>query len=255
MKKTREYILKLGIGILVLAVTIGAGGVYAQTQDNPENTETGQYPVTSAGSSTWDDEAEGGLKNQGEVSSSSATEGSAPTYTPGLQYEGPAPDENVGTGTAARAPNVAYSYYQVSGATFQGKSSTATYAYDSAGCIHLTSGAEQVIIEMDIPNGSVIKYLRLYYRDSNASEVVSGYVTNINPGVSSTDLVSVSSSGSSGYGTALSAEITHTVNTNLFAYNLIGWPSINDNTVQLCGMRVAYFAPTFARLTLPIIQK
>jgi hypothetical protein len=257
MKKTREFILKLGMVILVLAVTIGAGGVYAQTQDNPGNTETGQIPVSSPGSSTWDDEAEGGLQNQGEVSSSSdmGTEGNTPTYTPGIQYEGSAPDENVRLGTATNAPNIAYSYFFVSGNAFQGKSSTTTYSYDSAGCIYLTSVAGQVSVEMVIPNGSVIKYLRLYYRDSNASEGITGYITSINPGISGIDLVNVSSSGSGGYGTALSKEITHTVDTSAFAYTLIGWPTISDNTVELCGMRVAYYAPTMFGVGLPLIWK
>jgi hypothetical protein len=232
MKKTREFILKLGIASLVLTLAISAGGVYAQTQDNPGNTETGQYPVTSP--------------------SATETEGNVPTYTPGLQYEGAAPDENIITDTGINVRQ--FSYYLVTGATFQGKSST-TYVYDSAGCIYLTSAAEQIIIEMDIPNGSVIKYLRIYYRDTNADAGVTGYITYFNPGISGIDLVNVSSSGSGGYGTALSKEITHTVDTSAFAYTLIGWPGINNNTVELCGMRVSYYAPTTFGVGLPIIQK
>jgi hypothetical protein len=255
MKKTREFTIKLVIGILVLVLAIGAGGVYAQTQDNPGNTETSQNPIFSPSSSTWDDEFEGGSKKQDEVSSVSVTgtEGNVLTYTSGLQYEGSAPDENVITSGGIKSPS--FSYYLVSGATFQGKSSSATYAYDSAGCIYLTSDPQQVIIEMNIPNDSVIKYLRIYYRDTNVSAGISGYITAINPGISGTDLVSVSSIGSSGYGTALSKEITQTVDTSVYAYTLIGWPGISDNTVELCGMRVAYYAPIFAGVALPIIQK
>jgi hypothetical protein len=254
MKKTRAFTLKLVVGILVLALVIGTGGVYAQTQDNPGSTETGQIPATSPGSSTWEDELTGNIKNLDEVLPTAMdTEGNTPTYTPGIQYEGPAPDENIITGTGTNTP--VFSYYLVSGNTFQGKSSTIMYAYDQAGCIHLTSGAAQVNTEMDLPDGSIIKYLRLYYIDTNASGFVTGYISRFDPGVSGLDLVSVSSSGSAGYGTALSSEITSTVVTSDFAYSFIGWPTNADDTVQLCGMRVAYYAPRIFRIALPLLQK
>jgi hypothetical protein len=254
MKKYREFTLKLVMSILVLALAIGAGAGYAKTQDNTGNTETGQIPIKSAGSSTGKDEVKWGIQNQGEVSSSSTTEGTTPLYSPGLQYQGTAPDENIGSITTNN-PNVAFSYYLVAGDTFQGKSSTTTYAYDTYGCIHITSAADQVVIDINLPNGSVIKYLRIYYIDTNPSGYVNGYITAYEPGYSSSDLVSVSSTGSAGWGIAVSHEITHTVTNSYKAYTLIGWPTTNDNTVQLCGLRVAYYAPTFGRIALPIIRK
>jgi hypothetical protein len=255
MKETRDFILKLGIGLFVLALAFGAGRAIAQTQDDPGNTDTGLFPANSPGSHTWEDEPDGGLQKQAEASSASASDENIPTYAPGLQYEGIAPDENVGTADVGSALlSSTFSYYMVPGSAFHGKSSTAAYAYVSAGCIYSTSAAEQFIAELHIPNGSEIKYLRIYYRDTNATELVTGYITSISPGVSSLDLVNVSSTGSSGFGTAISVEKTETVDTSLYAYTLIFWPTIADNTIQFCGMRVAYYAPIFSQMFIPLIE-
>jgi len=97
--------------------------------------------------------------------------------------------------------------------------------------------------ELHIPDGSVIKYLRLYYNDTSATGNVAAYLTRYGAGTSTSDLVSVSSSGSSGVGTVLSVEITHTVSNAAYAYTLIGWPGAATSQLQICGIRVAYYAP------------
>ena len=69
------------------------------------------------------------------------------------------------------------------------------------------------------------------------------------------DLVSMTSAGSSGYGTTLSDEITHTVDLTNWAYTIIIAPNANASTNAFCGVRVAYYAPTFAAAALPMISK
>jgi hypothetical protein len=109
--------------------------------------------------------------------------------------------------------------------------------------------------ELHIPDGSIIKYLRIYYNDTSTTANVLGYITRYDTGTSTNDLISVSSSGSAGVGTALSAEITHTVDNFGYAYVLIGWPGALGTTVQICGLRVAYYAPSFAANFLPAVRR
>lgn len=168
------------------------------------------------------------------------------------------PDDNPPVG--AEGASATFSYYQVSGATLRGRNSSTEYQYDSVGCSHVTvgSGTGRILnTEMPLPDGSVIKYLRVYYRDTNAASGVEGYITRYQPGTATVDLIHTGSSDafSGGYGFVVSAEITETVNNVSYAYTLIGWPDEANSNNQICGLRVAYYAPSFSAVALPSIFK
>ena len=111
--------------------------------------------------------------------------------------------------------------------------------------------------EAHIPDNAVIKYIRLYYRDSSATGYVGAYLTRYSPGAATADLVSASSTAvfARGYGYVVSPEITETVNNNTYAYTLIGWPSGPGSNLQICGIRVAYYAPLTTVAFLPTVKK
>lgn len=172
------------------------------------------------------------------------------------------PDENPPAGSvqAASAPQATFTYYQVAGATLRGRSSTTSYQYVSEGCTYVTSGtgAGRILnTELTLPDGAVIKYLRVYYKDTSSTGGVKGYITRYQPGQGTTDLVWVGSAVSynGGYGFTVSSEITETVNNASYVYTLIGWPDEATNANQICGLRVAYYAPTVAALYLPMIRR
>lgn len=146
-------------------------------------------------------------------------------------------------GTSPAAPAVTFSYFHVLGATLKPRDSTNTYAYAFNGCIYVNAGGVgRLQFPMTIPDGSVVKYLRIYYNDTNAAADLTAWLTQYSPGQSSTDLTSISSSGSAGFGTALSAEMTHTVDNQLNYTINVGWGA-NTSTQQICGVRIAYYAP------------
>lgn len=153
---------------------------------------------------------------------------------------------------------VSFSYYYVPGSVLTARDTATNIDYSGTGCVFTTSGADRILnTQLQLPDGAEIKYLRLFYNDTNASFDVLGYISRYNAGTSTNDVVSVSSSGSSGVGTALSAEICepspcpmppavgqgHIVDNFGFGYVLIGWPETSSSTVQVCGLRVAYYAP------------
>jgi len=171
------------------------------------------------------------------------------------------PDENAKAGSvrSPNAPALTFRYYQVTGTTLRGRNSDTGYAYDGVGCSHVTAGTGTGRIlntELPLPDGSIIKYLRVYYRDTNAANGVEGYITRYQPGVGTADLVHTGSSDAfvGGYGFVVSAEITEEVNNTIYGYTLIGWPDDVNVNNQICGLRVAYYAATTATY-LPTIRK
>ena len=167
------------------------------------------------------------------------------------------PDENASQGTARTSAT--FSYYQVAGATLRGRNSSTGYLYDGSGCSHVTAGTGVGRIlntELPLPDGSVIKYLRVYYLDTNPANGVEGYITRYQPGAATSDLIHTGSTDAfaGGYGFVVSGEITETVNNTTYAYTVIGWPDDANVNNQICGLRVAYYAPaTTSMLFLPSV--
>ncbi len=168
------------------------------------------------------------------------------------------PDENPTMGV--NNPGAVFSYYQVAGATLRSRSSTTGFAYDGVGCTHTTSNSTDGNIlntELIVPDNAVIKYLRVYYSDTNPSSGVEGFITKYQPGVSTIDLVHTGSTDpfQTGYGFTVSQEITETVNNTVYAYTLIGWPDVNNTANKICGLRVAYYAPFHGNLFMPVVNR
>ncbi|MCU0500190.1 MAG: hypothetical protein MUC51_00225 [Anaerolineae bacterium] len=172
---------------------------------------------------------------------------------PSVAQQNDGPDARSAT---ASAPAATLSYYRLLGTAFNPRTSTTTYAYNFNGCIYETGGSDnRFMAPLLIPNGSVIKYLRIYYNDTSAGTDLTAWLTRYQPGVTSEDLTVVNSAGSGGYGTTLSPELTHTVDTDTWAYTIIVAPNANAISNSICGIRVAYYAPSIFGAFLPMIQK
>lgn len=153
-----------------------------------------------------------------------------------------------------RSTAASLSYYYILGSHLQPRASSTQFAYDGNGCIHVTGGSDiRLSFPVIVPEGSILKYVRIYYKDTSAANMTV-WLTTYDPGAASNDLVSVSSTGNSGAGTRLSPEITHTVDGNNAQYTLnYGWGS-TDGSNQICGVRVAYYAPLHAASYLPMLR-
>ncbi len=155
----------------------------------------------------------------------------------------------------SNSPGVSFSYYHTIGTLFQPRKSTSTYDYTTNGCMYQNGGTEfRFQAHLVLPEDSVIKYVRIYYNDTVAQDMTV-WLTRYDPGKSNVDLTSVQSSGSGGYGTALSALITETVDLATYAYVLTWGTGVATSGNQLCGIRVAYYAPPIFGTFVPVIQK
>jgi hypothetical protein len=166
------------------------------------------------------------------------------------------PDTSLSGINASDEALASFSYFRLVGTAFNPRTSTSTFAYNFNGCIYETGGTDnRFMAPIFVPDKSTIKYLRLYYDDTNAGTDITAWITRYQPGVTSEDLTSVTSIGSSGYGTILSSEITHTVDIVNWAYTLIIAPNANASTNSFCGVRVAYYAPNAYAVAVPVMLK
>jgi hypothetical protein len=223
--------LVVALAGLLVATLVTAGTVVAQQPTEGTDPEAGAGTIASA--ATYDSATSTGL----------------------------APDENppASAGAGPSATNQTFRYFMVSGATLRGRTSSTALTYTSVGCSYVSAGPASLIAntEMHIPDGSIIKFLRVIYNDTSNTGSVRGYLTRYTPGQVTNDLVSVASTAAfnGGFGFTVSAEITETVNNTPYAYTLIGWPSAASSALQVCGLRIAYYPPTSGTAYIPSVQR
>lgn len=189
---------------------------------------------------------------------------------PGSSLTDATPDENgapaarnaLGTTSGARTPQSilpAILYYdRVLGTDFQPRVSTTTFAYDFNGCVNQTGGTDnRFVAHVNLPDGANLKFIRFYFNDTSATDMTL-WLTKYQPGQSSTDITSVTSSGSAGYGTTMSPEIggpgpsdppAEVVDNSNYSYTLIVGPTASTSAQQFCGARIAYYFPSDGHFT------
>jgi hypothetical protein len=147
-----------------------------------------------------------------------------------------------------------FRYINVAGSTMRPRSSATDWTYPGGGCIAASGATDVFITHLGIPNGSRIDYLRIYFYDTSANDS-QAWVTTYNGAGAFTDLTSVSSSGTAGYGTLLSPFVGHVVDSTSSSY-VLNWSSNQTgSTMQLCGLRVAYRMPLTEKVYLPMIMR
>lgn len=100
-------------------------------------------------------------------------------------------------------------------------------------------------LHLTVPHGARIDYVRLFFYDASSANS-SAWLTSYNAQGAFSDIASVNSSGTAGYGSTLSAYIGHIVNTENNAYVLNWRANQLGRNMRLCGLRVAYRLPVGA---------
>ncbi len=176
--------------------------------------------------------------------------------------------ESLGEGEPdARLPNAPAScgaspmnclYYHLPGTSFLPRESGYTFHYDGMGCFHATGDSPAgFMAPILLEPGSIIKYLRVYYRDTNASNMGVD-LQYFDDGLNAPIISTVYTSGSAtGVRSTLSVEITHTVDYYNYSYGVMTFdePGFYDGSIQICGLRIAYVLPTNYGLGLPLITR
>ncbi len=147
-----------------------------------------------------------------------------------------------------------FRYEYVAGATFTPRTSVVEWRYPGGGCIYAASNPLQILnVPLSLPQGSRIDYLRIFFYDTSADQS-NAWITIYDGAGGFTDLTHVASTGTAGYGTALSPFVGHIVDNASHSYVLNWQPNVAGSSMQLCGLRVAYRLP-FDGTFLPIVTK
>ena len=157
----------------------------------------------------------------------------------------PQPDQDAGAleQNDVGAAWSAFRYEYVAGATFTPRTSVVEWRYPGGGCIYATSNPLQILnLPLSLPQGSRIDYLRIFFYDTSADQS-DAWITIYDGAGGFTDLTHVASTGTAGYGTALSPFVGHVVNNANQSYVLNWRPNVAGSSMQLCGLRVAYRLP------------
>ena len=154
------------------------------------------------------------------------------------------PDENQFQALEAEPQWSEIFYYDFSaGSTMRPRSSSTNWAYSGGGCVYRSRGDELSTLPLNLPQGVRIDYLRLLFYDSSVTGYVRAWITTYDGAGNVTDLISVTSDSSAGYGFVISNYVGHVVDNTNLAYVLNVDFGVNNSSNELCGLRVAYRLP------------
>jgi hypothetical protein len=156
----------------------------------------------------------------------------------------PQPDED-GYSISAADIDAAWSdfyYVFAAGSTMRPRDSATTWGYPGSGCVSAAVGNDLFTLHLDLPEGSRIDYLRIFYYDTSANDSRT-WITAYDGAGGYDDIATVLSSGNGGYGTEVSAYVGEVVSNLNNAYVLNWRASQTGDTMRLCGLRVAYRLP------------
>jgi hypothetical protein len=150
-------------------------------------------------------------------------------------FHAPGADIN---GSQMQAPDATSTYLFLAGSAFTSRTSAQTVSYPGSGCTY-TDGA--VTTDVQLPSGSSVIGVRLYYYDLSTSGSVGIFLTTYDGAGGITDLVSGSSSVETGYSSeyfALPAPVV--VDNASGSYVLTSTMAAN---LRFCGARIFYSIP------------
>lgn len=156
----------------------------------------------------------------------------------------PAPDET------DHVAGATFGYLWITGAAFHPLDNATTYSYPGGGCISKTGGAGNLFAhKVVLPEGTIVRFLRLYFYDTSTSTVTAFFTTYDGAGNFNERTNVGSSNAAGGFGTTLSPQISYEVDRFAAAINVVANLGLqNDTTLRFCGVRIAYDAPITDRI-------
>jgi hypothetical protein len=136
-------------------------------------------------------------------------------------------------------------YRFIAGSSLHSADYTMQQVYQPGACISVLGTGNQFLnISLQLPDGARIDYLRLYYYDTDATYNGAASIRKYDGYGVTSMLANVSSTGTAGYGTTLSAYVGHVVDNASGGYVLNWLPGVTGSGMRLCGLRIAYRLPT-----------
>lgn len=142
------------------------------------------------------------------------------------------------------APEATLHFVRSAATTFVQYNSTNTWGYGGSGCIYKTGGSAFYELDLQIPDGVELDFLRIYFNDTDAVNEASAFLFSFDGAGNNTQIASAGSSGSPGFSSAGSGFFSHIVDNVNEALGLrIGFGSATTSALQICGVRLRYTTP------------
>lgn len=149
--------------------------------------------------------------------------------------------------TPVAAQGTSFTYFNVAGSSFVPRGNGPATVYQSAGCVSRASLGDFIVYPLQLPDGSQIKYVRVYYRDTSATDLSVALTRYDGIGGFFDETVFNNTGISSGFGSTLSPELDIVVdNLNQARQLLVNFGEASA-ALQFCGIRVAYFSDVLFR--------
>jgi hypothetical protein len=248
MNKSVVRLILLSVFMLIL---IGvSGSIYVNAQSGVDQGPVGQ----SSGTTSDQTDATSGVQAGGAVDNSC----SALDPNTSVAVVGAVTPNNADI-TAAHPevvpPSWVMNFIRYDGAAFRPRNSTYTYAESgSGGCIYATANPSGIWnVDLQLPSDAIVDIVRMFWYDTSASDSYI-WLTEYDDHGAFTDIGSITSSGTAGYGDSAFYPSDYVIDT----YNhslLLNWRPIQQGaTMMLCGVRVRYWTPGPA-IALPFVHK
>lgn len=135
-------------------------------------------------------------------------------------------------------------YYFIPASAFNRLESATESKYVAGGCIRVTGGFRFVATDMQVPDGSGIYGLRVYYKDTDASNQITGWIVTYNGDSLYENLVAVPSDAQAGYGSKYLGITPNPIVDNFaHAYSINVGQTGSSASTAFCGVRVFYSTP------------
>ncbi|MBC6941783.1 MAG: hypothetical protein DWB45_03540 [Xanthomonadales bacterium] len=152
------------------------------------------------------------------------------------------PDDALEASFAAARPFLTWKYYFVPASAMVRRSSSDVSTYVGTGCIRATS--DFVVSDIQIEDGASMAVLRVYYKDTDASNHVNAYVTSYDAAGGFTDYGPAQSDPAAGYGTAAFTFSPYLVTDNAARSYVFNVRQAGTSTsTAICGVRLFYSIP------------
>lgn len=152
------------------------------------------------------------------------------------------PDDALEASFAAAQPLVTWKYYFVPASAFNRRSSSDQTTYTSGGCIQAKS--DYAVSDIQIEDGASMAVLRVYYKDTDANNTVTAYVTAYDAAGNTSDYGPVTSTAATGYGTAAFTFSPYLVTANSAQSYVFNVKQAGPSTsTAICGARLFYSIP------------
>jgi hypothetical protein len=278
MNKRYTTVALLGLGFLLLLVLLtqplyaqssGPGGTSGEViEERPlelreDRSLRGTGPASAPELATGPVPEETPLDLSGEASLEASVPvttllSSAPILPDGSTpepVEEPMPEEEPFRANVSPAATIAD--FRISGATLRPRTNDVDYNWASGGgCLLATAGNDFTVFNapVNLPQGSNILALRMYYNDTSADYSV-GWFSIYNLYGELVDEWAVTSEGNMGNGFNDTDTISHTIDYLSYSY-VINWrPYDLGSDMQLCGFRIFYEPPPFSAVFLPMVLR